>query len=185
MDLGSLIAQYGYFAVLLGALIEGETVLLLAGYAAHRGYLNLGAVVAVGWVSATVGDQFYFWLGRRHGHALVRRFPGLRARIDRASRLIEQHPVKIIFAMRFLFGLRIALPIAAGMSAVSWRLYAVLNIASAALWTTLIGLAGYAFGALLSRFIGRVERYEHWVILGAVVTALIVHLMKRHRTRAS
>lgn len=183
MDLASLIAQYGYFAVLLGALIEGETVLLLAGYAAHRGYLNLGAVVGVAWIGATLGDQFYFWLGRRHGQALVQRFPGLAARIDRALRLIEGHPVKIIFTMRFLWGLRIALPIALGMSLVRWRLYAALNIVSAALWATVVGLLGYAFGAVLSKFIGRIQSYEHWLILGVVVAAFLLHLLLRHRDR--
>lgn len=51
MDFGSLIAQYGYAALLAGVFIEGETVLLLAGYAAHRGYLQLDAVVAVAWLA--------------------------------------------------------------------------------------------------------------------------------------
>jgi membrane protein DedA with SNARE-associated domain len=29
-------ATYGYLAVFLGTLLEGETILLLGGYAAHR-----------------------------------------------------------------------------------------------------------------------------------------------------
>ena len=38
MDLAALVTQYGYAAVAVGCLLEGETVLLLAGFAAHRGY---------------------------------------------------------------------------------------------------------------------------------------------------
>lgn len=179
-----MIAQYGYFAVFLGALLEGETVLLLAGYASHRGYLDLFAVVAVAWAGGTLGDQFYFWLGRRHGAALMRRFPSLALRTERALRLIEGHPVKIIFAMRFLWGFRIALPIALGMSAVRWRLYVPLNMAAAAIWATVVGLLGYAFGAVLSKFIGQIQHYEHWLFLGVVVAALLLHLVLRRSTRA-
>ena len=36
MNLSSLVEHYGYAAVLVGALTEGETLLLVAGYAAHR-----------------------------------------------------------------------------------------------------------------------------------------------------
>jgi hypothetical protein len=60
MNIAALIAQYGYAAAFLGPLFEGETVLLLAGYAAHRGYLDFAGLGAV------TGDQFFFWLGRRH-----------------------------------------------------------------------------------------------------------------------
>lgn len=183
MDLGSLMAQYGYYAVLLGMLAEGETALVLAGYAAHRGYMQLELVLAVAWAGAILGDQCWFWLGRHHGAGMVRRFPGLGPRVDRALRLIERHPVKIVFSMRFLLGLRIVLPLALGMSTVRWRLYAGLTAVAAAIWVAIIGLAGYAFGALLSRLLGRVERYEHSIFAAVVAVALVAHLIARYRTR--
>ena len=67
MDLAALISQYGLIAVLAGSLLEGETVLLLAGYAAHRGYLDFTTVVAVAMLGAVIGDQAWFVLGRRQG----------------------------------------------------------------------------------------------------------------------
>ena len=47
-DYASLIQQYGYVATFAGTLIEGESLLILAGLAAHRGYLSLPLVVIVG-----------------------------------------------------------------------------------------------------------------------------------------
>ena len=41
------LAEYGYWAVLGGTLLEGEVVLLLAGFAAQQGVLYLPAVIAV------------------------------------------------------------------------------------------------------------------------------------------
>ena len=42
-SLPQLVADYGYLAVFVGTLLEGEAVLMLAGYAAHRSYLSLPA----------------------------------------------------------------------------------------------------------------------------------------------
>ena len=77
--LQQLIEQYGYLAVLVGALLEGETILLIAGFAAHRGYLDLGAVIAVAAVGGFLGDQVFFWLGRLRGSSVLARWPKLQA----------------------------------------------------------------------------------------------------------
>ena len=37
MDLQSIIENYGYAAILIGTFLEGETILVLAGLAAHQG----------------------------------------------------------------------------------------------------------------------------------------------------
>ncbi|MFZ1201027.1 MAG: hypothetical protein WAO07_12740 [Desulfobacterales bacterium] len=47
MDLKSLIENYGYVAIFIGTFLEGETVLVLAGLAAHQGYLLLSGVIFV------------------------------------------------------------------------------------------------------------------------------------------
>jgi membrane protein DedA with SNARE-associated domain len=182
MDIATLIAQYGYAAVFLGALLEGETVLLLAGYAAHRGYLDFAVLTGVAGIGAMTGDQFFFWLGRRHGQTLLLRRPVLRKKVEHALALIQRHPVIIILAMRFMWGLRIALPVAVGLSEVSrWRFF-WLNLASAALWAPLVGGAGYVFGALLSTHLAVLHRIEHWVMLGLVAALLALRgfLHSRH-----
>lgn len=174
MDIAALIAQYGYAAVFLGTLLEGETVLLLAGYAAHRGYLDFAVLTGVAGLGAVTGDQFFFWLGRRHGTVLLQRRPDLRGKVQHALDLIQRHPTSIVLTMRFMWGLRIALPVAVGLSNVSrWRFF-WLNLASALLWAPLVGSAGYAFGALLSRHLATLHRVEHWVMLGLALTLLIL-----------
>lgn len=174
LDLPALIHQYGYWAVLLGTLLEGETVLLLAGYAAHRGYLDWTKVTAIAWIGATLGDQCFFWLGRRHGAWLLDR--GLiRGRLARALALIEAHSLGVIFSMRFLYGLRIALPIAIGMSRVAAGRFASFNLVSAALWAVLVAGAGWVFGAAISRVVGELHRYEAALMAGLAVAAWLLH----------
>ena len=39
--LESFLAKYGYIAILLGTVFEGETIMIMGGFSAHRGYLDL------------------------------------------------------------------------------------------------------------------------------------------------
>jgi membrane protein DedA with SNARE-associated domain len=59
--LQALIAKYGYLAILIGTFFEGETILVLGGFAAHRGYLMLAGVAAIGLSFWSVR----YFLGRR------------------------------------------------------------------------------------------------------------------------
>jgi len=183
MNLPALIAQFGYAAVLVGTVVEGETVLLLAGYSAHRGYLDFASVTGIAWFGAALGDQFFFWLGRRHGQRLIARYPVLRARVGEAFELIERHPVAVILTMRFMYGLRMALPIAIGISRVGWRRFLWLNMLSAALWAPLIAGIGWAFGALLAGHEAILRHYEHWVMAGMAVAVLLLRAAVRRSRR--
>jgi membrane protein DedA with SNARE-associated domain len=183
MELSVLIARYGLFAVFAGTLLEGETLLALAGYAAHRGYLDFTAVVAVGALGAILGDQFWFWLGRNRGRALMARRPALAARIGRALALIERHPNAILSVQRFIWGMRIALPLAAGMSRVGAGRFVLLNVLSALVWAPLVAGVGYVFGALVTRLVDRLHHYEHWLLLAVLAASLLWHLTRRLRRR--
>ena len=62
-ELESFVQNYGYGALFLGTLLEGETVLILAGLMAHMGLMKLPLVVLVALLGSVLGDQFYFFLG--------------------------------------------------------------------------------------------------------------------------
>lgn len=108
MDIGILIEEHGYLVLLAGSAIEGETFVVLAGFTAHRGYLSLPLVILIAGILNFGWDQFYFWLGRRHGRWARARFPSLEAKIARVLALLERQHVPLIVGVRFLYGLRIA-----------------------------------------------------------------------------
>lgn len=149
MNLSSLIADYGYWAVFIGCFLEGETVLLLAGFAAHRGLLQIEQVALVAFVASTLGDQSFYWLGRRYGHTLFKRFPRLGDQVPRVQRLLDRHHTSLIPSIRFLYGLRVAGPIAMGALQVPALRFACLNALGAAIWAILIAGLGYHFGNAL------------------------------------
>jgi membrane protein DedA with SNARE-associated domain len=57
-----VIGSYGYIALFLGTFVEGETILLMAGFAAHLGYLYLPWVILVAFLGSLSGDQVFFLL---------------------------------------------------------------------------------------------------------------------------
>jgi membrane protein DedA with SNARE-associated domain len=166
--LQDLIQHYGYLAVFIGTLLEGETVLIMAGFAAHRGYLDLGWVVAVAAVGGFAGDQVFFMVGRARGRQVLARFPAIQAQSARVEQLVNRYHTWLIIGVRFMYGLRIAGPVLLGMSDVSYLRFAVLNLLGALIWATLIGGAGYLFGHAVELFLEDAKRYEA-VVLGLIL----------------
>ncbi len=181
MDIGYLIEQHGYLALAAGSAIEGETFVVLAGFAAHRGYLSLPAVILVAGVLNFGWDQFYFWLGRRHGRWLLVRFPVLRKKSARVLALLERYPLPLIVGVRFLYGLRIAGPIAIGLSAVPWPRFLALNLMGAMLWAVVFSVLGYLFGQAVGLFLDDLRRHELWIFAVIAVAGLVTWLVFRRR----
>ena len=181
--IGDLIAAHGYWVLAIGCFIEGETVLLLAGFAAHRGHLHPLGVLAVASVAGFAGDQFYFWLGRRHGARVLARRPVWARQAGRVQALVQRWDAAFIVGVRFAYGLRVAGPLLMGASTMSaWR-FAAFNALGALIWATLVGGLGWVFGEAAQRLLGRVQHIEGWLLLALVVAALAVWLLRRHRAR--
>jgi membrane protein DedA with SNARE-associated domain len=180
-NLQQLIEHYGYLAVFVGALIEGETILVMAGYLAHEGYLNLGVVMAVAAIGGFIGDQFFFTLGRYRGREILARFPSIQVRAARVEKLVLRYQYWLIIFIRFMYGLRVAGPIFLGMARVSPVRFAVVNLLGAIVWAVLIGGAGYVFGEAVSLFLHDAQRYEAYLLGGILVLGIAVWLYRRHR----
>jgi membrane protein DedA with SNARE-associated domain len=86
--------------------------------------------------------------------------------------LVERHDTVTVFAMRFLWGLRIALPLAIGMSTMSARRYLALNLVAAALWSVAVGMIGYGATRMLARAIDDLHRHEATVVTVLVLLAI-------------
>jgi membrane protein DedA with SNARE-associated domain len=184
--LESLIDTYGYLAVLVGTFLEGETVLVLGGFAAHRGYLALPWVIMAAFLGTLCGDQLFFFLGRRHSQTVLARRPSWKARAERAQRLLGRFRTPLILVFRFMYGLRTVIPFAIGMSTVPTRQFIFLNIIGALVWAALIGTGGYLFGNALEIILGNIKHYE-WEVLGAIAATgsavWIVYFIRRRSRR--
>lgn len=183
ISLAALLQSYGYLAVLVGAFLEGETILVMAGFAAHRGYLELQWVIGAAAVGSFLGDQFYFYLGRRYGKRILRRFPRFRPKAEHVGILLHRHQSALILAFRFWYGLRTVGPLAIGMSPVRWGRFFVLNLIGALAWAVLVGGAGFLFGQALALTLTDLRRYEEALLALMAVTGIAVWVAHHWRRR--
>jgi membrane protein DedA with SNARE-associated domain len=181
MSLEMLIAAHGYWILAFGCLLEGEVVLVLAALAARRRYLDPAAVVAIAAACAFASNQFFFWLGRRHGTALLERWPVLATHSVKIRRLIECHGALAAVAVRFAYGMRVAGPMLLGASSIRPLRFAVLNVLSAIAWALLVGAAGWLFGEAAEAIFGHLAHVEGW-LFGALFVALVAWRLLRHHS---
>lgn len=190
IDIAALLAQYGLLVLAIGCLLEGETVLVLAGLATHQGMLHLPQVFAVAVVFGWLGDQIFFWLGRWKGDAILRRFPSWGRQKPRLDKWIHKYHAPVIIMVRFMYGLRAAGPVLIGHSGLCPWKFALYNAIGALIWATIFITLGWVFGQAAEHVLLQINHWGHYVFyVGAIVILMggfIFWLVNRRRaTRAA
>ncbi len=184
----AFLQTYGYWAVLIGTFLEGETILVLGGLAAHMGYLDLTGVILAAFAGSLCGDQLFFFLGRRHSNFLLNRRPSWKSKLERANRLIDRFQAPLILGFRFLYGLRTVMPFAIGISRVPVSRFVLLNAIGAIVWAAIVAGGGYLFGNALEGLLGNIRHYEKMLFALVAVAGVVVwafYLVRRRRKEAS
>jgi len=184
--LASFLAKYGYIAILLGTIFEGETIMIMGGFSAHRGYLKLLPwVVLVGFVGNFIQNEVYFILGRRYGNRTVEKHPDWKPRLQQVNGWLKRFQSSLIVGLRFVPGFRMIGGVATGMSDVSAVQFTVLNIIGALLWAVIIGILGFLCGHVLELILGEIKHLEVPILIGiAVIGGLMFSWQRRRRSKA-
>src|SRR3989442_2789699 len=183
--ISGLVASSGYVVLFvlvalesLGIPLPGETALLTAAALAALGHLSIYAVVATAVAAAVIGDNGGYWIGRKGGIALVRRF-GRRihlneSHLERARTFFERHGPKTVFVARFIALLRTWVAVLAGTARMPYGSFMLYNALGGVCWSVIFGTLGFVFGRQLPRL-------EHYIgqasLAGALLGALVVGLM--------
>lgn len=187
-NLQGLLKTWGYGVVFAAMVLEsaglplpGETVTLLAGYAAGGGHLNVAGVIAAASSGAMVGDSIGYWVGRRAGWPLLLRVGRLLRQSPQQMESLRarflRHAGKSVFFGRFVAVLRVVAGPMAGAVAMPYGRFLVCNCSGALLWaTTMVGLAW-----LGGRWIS-FQRMLHGVMqfgLGAMLLLVVIVLVPK------
>ena len=180
--------DWGYGVVFGAMLLEnagvplpGETVTLLAGYAAGSGQLKVWGVMGAAAVGAILGDNLGYWAGRRAGWGLLLRAGKLLGRSPEQMEILRErflrHAGKSVLLGRFVAVLRVLAGPIAGAVHMPYRRFLLFNALGAVLWAgTMVGLAW-----LGGRWIP-VERMVKGVVefgLGALVLVVLLLAIPR------
>ena len=180
--LQQFLQDFGYIALFLGTFFEGETILVLAGFLAFRGYMQLEYVIAVAFLGSYAGDQLWYFLGRRHGRKLLARKPRWQQMGDKALEHVRRRPDVWVLSFRFVYGLRTVMPVAIGLSGYPPLRYLILNGIGAIVWALALGFAAFHFGAVLEGMLGNLKRYELMVLGALLAIGGLLWLRRRLRS---
>ncbi len=154
-----------FTAILVGMVFPGEVALLVAGFAAHQGWLDLRLMIVIAVGAAALGDSVGYEVGRHLGPRLRASRLGRRIGEDkwrRADDFLGRHGGKAVLLGRFTAILRALTP----------------GIAGAIVWGAGCVLLGYGFSASLTT----VDHVLVYVPLAVIVVALLAWVLVR-RTR--
>ena len=183
--------HYGYWAVAAALLLEnagvpmpGETILLLASFLAYSQHqLNLGWLIVVATIAATVGDNLGYWIGRRGGRPLLQRYQrALRfpaATLARGEAMFEHYGAATIFFARFIFGMRIIAGPLAGVLCMPWRKFSIYNFLGAFVWVSVISGVAYGLGSQWNRLADFLKRLDAMMVAAFVLVMAALWLRRR------
>lgn len=182
LDLTNLLSTYGYLALFIGTFLEGETILIIAGFisATQPGTLSLPLCILSAFLGSFAGDQTAFYVGRYNKRFLETRLKKWECRIERVHRLLEKHQVLVLVSFRFFYGFRNVTPFAVGTTNISPLRFFALNGIGAAIWAVSFGVGGYYLGDVLERFL---QEAKWWVAGGLLAAIMVAWLIKTIRNR--
>jgi len=157
-------------ALLIGMVMPGETVAVLAGAAAALGRTSLATVLIVVLAAAIIGDNVGYAVGRRVGPRLHRRVtnPARRKRLAGAEARLRLRGGPAVFVGRWTPFVRSVMPSLAGISGMPYGKFVAWDLLGAGSWAVGSVLAGYAAGKSY-------EQVVSWFgTVGAVLLCLVV-----------
>lgn len=179
--------KYGYLFIFAGTIFEGDATLLTAAFLAHRGHFALVPVMLTAGAASVALNEAIFHGARRAGKAYLERRVARHERYLKIQQWVRRRSILLLLFSRYIFGFRLAIPIACGAVGMRPLLFTLINLAGALLWVVPVGVAGYALGSLLTAFWDEIRHYE-WhiaVALLVLVTALLAWFDPELRRTAS
>ncbi|BAE51004.1 Hypothetical protein yohD [Paramagnetospirillum magneticum AMB-1] len=140
---------------------------VLASEGRFRIHVELLALAAL--TGSFFGDQLYYYIGRKYGAPLLKRWPSLSGRIDWAFETVNRSPAIFILSFRWIYGVRNVAPFIVGIAGVPRVKYLILNFIAAAIWAHSFAWGGFFMGRKLEEWLGE----SKWFVLGGFILFMI------------
>ncbi|MCL6453109.1 MAG: DedA family protein [Alicyclobacillus sp.] len=202
LDVGTLIQHYGYVGVFLilacevvGIPFPAETTLTLTGIAWTAGTFRLVPLVLMAALGNIVGSTVAYFIGKYLGRTVILRYGryvGItEPRLNHAEVLFQKYQWAILVVGKFIAGVRVLIPYLAGLNAMPFIRFTIVNSVSAILWVLTFVLLGSTIGALWRQYHALILHDLWYAIAIAVVLVALyvwrkiqVHRRKRQETRS-
>jgi membrane protein DedA with SNARE-associated domain len=171
----------------LGLPIPEDITLFAAGLLSYYGVTNVWLMIAIALVGVTVGDSIIYFLGYHFGRKLTKKWIFHKLlpddRLAAVQAKFRRRGNKLIFAARFMPGLRAPIFFSAGTLHLPYRVFLFYDGGAALISVPLIIGAVYFFGDELDHVVRVIQRVEHslLVVIIAAVLAILAKWYITHR----
>lgn len=169
-----ILKEYGFLLypfITAWTFVEGETVVIVTGVMASEGRFKISVelLALAAFTGSFFGDQLYYYIGRKYGAPLLKRWPKLSGRVDWAFQAVNRTPATFILSFRWIYGVRNIAPFIVGIAGVPRVKYFVLNLIAALVWAHSFAWGGYFMGRKLEDWLGD----SKWFVLAGFIVFMI------------
>jgi membrane-associated protein len=171
--------------LMVGLFLPGDTLLLSAGVLAATGKLSIVSTIIVIAITAIIGDNIGYQIGKSLGPRLFRKKDGLIFRkeyIDRAEKFYEKYGAKAMLVEHFIPVVRSFAPITAGASRMDRKLFIICNSIGDIAWAVGFTLFGYYVGSRIPH----IDKYIEPLLLVIILifaTPTVLHIVRDPKIR--
>ncbi|MFL9840819.1 DedA family protein [Sphingomonas sp. ST-64] len=178
----NLIAWGGYVGIFILMTLENvfppipsEVIMGLGGMAVARGDMTMAPLLIWGTAGTTLGNLFWYGVGRWIGIARLKPFVDRHGRwltmtwedVEKLNRFFHRHGGWVVFVFRFLPTFRTMISLPAGMAKMGLPRFLVATFVGSAIWNAVLAYAGLLLG---SQF----EQLQVYVGPVAIGTSVVV-----------
>ncbi len=167
---------------MIGTFFEGETAILVASSLIYQGLFEIPHTVFFGFAGSFVSDWLYFIIGKVNGKYFVSRRPDLQKKVLPVQRFFEKHHVQVLLTYRFLYGLRVLIPLMIGMSKIPPKKFLFFSIVSGLLWAGIVSSLGYSIGRFLDLETSVFEQNVVYIVAGFAAFGVTIGLLLKKFT---
>jgi len=189
-DHAPYLISYKYFFLFLGGLIEGMNVLVLAGFIASSGQINLWVILPILIFAHFLNGCGWYLVGYLGGAKALDKW-GHKNKlshqvINRIQEYFEKYSGRAIMFAKFTFSLEIATMILSGSLKYNLKKFFKYNLYGSIGWVFMTVFIGYFFAESFKIFFSFIKDFTLFLIFLAIAIALIYIikvLLKRYFVR--
>jgi membrane-associated protein len=156
----------------VGFFLPGDSLLVIAGVLAFKGFLNLYWLLGLVTLCAIAGDQLGYFIGWKAGPSLFNKQDSRffkRSHLQRAHEFYERNGGKTVIMARFVPIIRTFCPPVAGAAGMTYGRYLTFDIVGGFAWVWSMVLFGYGVVATFPAL----GKHVDLLVLGVIFVSLI------------
>lgn len=181
----NLIAWGGYVGIFILMTLENvfpplpsEVIMGFGGMAVARGDMDMTPLLIVATTGTTLGNVFWYGVGRWIGIARIRPFVERHGRwltltwddVEKLDRFFRRHGLWVVFFFRFLPTFRTMISLPAGMARMGMPRFLLATFVGSAIWNAVLAYAGLLLGSQFQQL----QVYVGPVAIGTSVVAAVI-----------